>query len=178
MSGPVSRTIAFSVIGDPAPQGSKRSFHVGPFIPGRDRKSVMVESSKKVAPWREAVANAVLEHTTREQRGIDGPVNLAAVFKLRAPKTASRKRLALGPCTKPDLSKLVRSTEDAMVTCGLLRDDSRIVSFDGTRKVYAEPNEPTGAVITITPLEVGGVGLFPETAMDGAEVQTAAKGVR
>jgi crossover junction endodeoxyribonuclease RusA len=130
--------IYINVIGTPAPQGSKR--HVG--------HGVMVESSEKVAPWREAVANAAVAQVPEASRGLDGPINLRVAFRLKAPASASKKRLALGPVGAPDLSKLVRATEDALTTAGVWKDDSRVVSIDATKR-YALPGEATGAVLMI-----------------------------
>jgi crossover junction endodeoxyribonuclease RusA len=143
---PQTRRISFRVIGEPAPQGSKR--HVG--------RGVMVESSKRVKPWREDVAASARVAMHEHRCGpFCGPVNLAAVFVLPRPKSLSRTKLALGPCRKPDLSKLLRATEDALVTAGLLEDDARIVSLDGTRKRFAEPGEALGAEIVI--VEAGAI---------------------
>lgn len=132
--------IRIRVIGTPGPQGSKR--HVG--------GGIMVESSKKVAPWREDVANAAEKQVAREDRGIDGPLSVGMVFILRAPGSASKKRLAMGPIAPPDISKLVRSTEDALTTSGVWKDDARVVNYHKLTKRYAADGEATGAEIEIT----------------------------
>jgi hypothetical protein len=44
----------------------------------------------------------------------------------------------------PDLSKLARATEDALVDAGLLRDDARIVEYLRLAKVF--PNEDPEAL--------------------------------
>src|SRR5690606_6553718 len=101
------------VYGIPAPQGSKR--HVGG---GR-----MIESSKKVGPWREAVKAAVLTATGRRPATLDGRVRVDATFFLPRPKgpygtgrNAGRLR-GTAPAertTNPDPDKLLRSTMDAL----------------------------------------------------------------
>ena len=48
--------ITITVYGMPGPQGSKR------FVGTRGGRGVMVESSAKVKPWREAVKHAAREH--------------------------------------------------------------------------------------------------------------------
>lgn len=133
------------VVGDPAPQGSKR--HVG--------KGVMVESSKAVRPWREAVARVAASMIEQHrQRGgfeaFDGPLTLEVEFQLRRPGSLSKRRLAQGPCRMPDLSKLIRSTEDALTTAGVWRDDGRVVEILA-QKVYAEDGQPCGARIVVRP---------------------------
>jgi crossover junction endodeoxyribonuclease RusA len=111
---------AFYAYGTPAPQGSKR--HVG--------HGVMVESSAKVRPWREAVKAA------GEGAGptLDGPLAALIVFTLPRPKTA--KKTYTIPDRTPDLSKLVRATEDAITDIGLWADDARIASCHAL-KVFA-----------------------------------------
>lgn len=127
----------FDVHGIPGPQGSKR--HVGG---GR-----MVESSAKVKPWRDDVRAAA--ERWRDDNGqpplLDGPLVLRVEFRLRRPKSAP-KRIVF-PATTPDLSKLIRSTEDAL-TGIIWTDDARVVRIDA-RKVFAQPGDPTGAYITV-----------------------------
>lgn len=108
--------LTFTVIGDPAPQGSKR--HVG--------HGVMIESSKRVKPWREAVAAAAFA-ARNGSPPLDGPLALTVTFWLPKPASLSRRVTALGPFRKPDIDKLLRSTLDAMTTSGVIADDARIV---------------------------------------------------
>lgn len=133
--------IQFEVFGVPGPQGSKR--HVGG---GR-----MIESSKKVAPWREAVKWAALE--AMRKAGIEkftGPVRLLIVFTLPRPKSAS-KRKALWPAARPDLSKLVRSTEDAITDAGVWADDGRVVSMVVDKTYPTDPDLSALAEAAIHP---------------------------
>lgn len=122
--------MTITVYGSPAPQGSKK------FMGIRGGKGIMVESSKAVKPWREAVKCAALELiigsglgalTSVNQWGrIDGPIEVRMVFTVPKPKSAP-KRIRTYPDRKPDLSKLVRSTEDALTDAGVWEDDARIV---------------------------------------------------
>jgi len=137
------RGVTIYVVGTPAPQGSKR--FVGHAKSGR---GVLVESSKRVKPWRNDVVEAALAQVPREMRGLAGPLTMTVVFHLRAPVSASKKKLSLGPCRKPDLSKLVRSTEDALSDAGIWGDDAQVVECLA-RKRYAEDGEPTGAFIYV-----------------------------
>ena len=131
------RTLTFDAFGLPAPQGSKR--HVG--------RGVMVESSKAVKPWREAVKYAALEETGKTPlwAAFKGPVVLHVVFYLPRPKSAPKRRWA--PDTRPDISKLVRSTEDALTDAGVWHDDGQIVD-ETAYKRWAE-GRPPGAQITV-----------------------------
>jgi len=105
--------LEFWVSGRPAPQGSKR--HVGN---GR-----MLEMSKYVAGWRAAVK----AEATRQAAGwvpLDEPCWLRVGFYLARPKAP---KFPDRPGVTPDLSKLVRATEDAL-TGVAWSDDSRVVS--------------------------------------------------
>jgi Holliday junction resolvase RusA-like endonuclease len=126
--------IEFTVYGLPAPQGSKR--YVGN---GR-----MIESSKKVAPWREAVKWAAREAMAAAgiASPLDAPLVASMTFTMPRPKSAPKSRRHAD--RKPDLSKLIRSTEDALTDAGLIADDARIVMFDRAAKVY--PGEGAGSL--------------------------------
>lgn len=117
--------IEFTVYGLPAPQGSKR--HVG--------RGIMVESSKDVKPWREAVKWAAREAMAAAgiASPIDAPLVAIMTFTMPRPKSAPKSRRHAD--RKPDLSKLIRSTEDALTDAGLIADDARIVTFVAA-KVY------------------------------------------
>lgn len=139
--------IELTVYGTPGPQGSKR--HVGG---GR-----MIESSAKVKPWRQDVKAAAEAYMLeRGLQTIAGPVLVRMVFTLAKPASAPKRRRTW-PCRKPDVSKLARSTEDALVDAGLLRDDALIVDYGRLAKVF--PGEDPGALlrpgvrIAIIPIE-------------------------
>jgi Holliday junction resolvase RusA-like endonuclease len=112
--------IAFTVRGIPAPQGSKR--HVG--------GGVLVESSNKVAPWRQDVRRAAAD-AMNGHLPFDGPLEVLVTFTLAKPRTVKREM----PHVRPDLDKLVRSTLDALGSAGVYGDDSQVVSLV-TLKVY------------------------------------------
>lgn len=115
-------TYWFQILGDPAPQGSKR--HLG--------NGVMVESSRKVKPWRAAVAWEA--RAAAKGIPVTGPVRAHLDFFLRRPKSA--KRNCLQPTTRPDIDKLVRSTLDGLTGGGLFVDDSQVVTLSA-EKHYA-----------------------------------------
>lgn len=116
--------IEIIVHGEPAPQGSKR------YVGRHGGRGLMIESSAKVKPWREAVKWAAIEAMRAQgiTEPLDGPLCVQMVFTLRKPASAP-KRTRTFPDRKPDLSKLVRSTEDALTDAGLIVDDARIVSL-------------------------------------------------
>ena len=153
--------ITIRVAGVPAPQGSKR--HVGG---GR-----MVESSRAVGPWREAVR-------AETQRAIAGPlavprgagrtslwpvghtslqpVQVTVKFTLPRPQghygtganaTRVRPSAPRWPHRKPDLDKLIRAVLDGITQGGAIADDAQVVRI-AAQKTYGTP----GAVITIEEL--------------------------
>lgn len=149
MNDPV-QVLQIAVIGVPAPQGSKR--HVG--------NGVMVESSKKVRPWRDAVRSTAVQARAGLPT-IDEPVRVQMVFTFLRPASHFRTGKNAGlvrdgvpraPQGMPDLSKLIRSTEDALTDAGVWRDDARVVSLSAA-KVYAGEHpdalDTPGAVIRI-----------------------------
>lgn len=125
--------IEFKVYGMPAPQGSKR--YVGKSKAGR---AIMVESSAKVRPWRMDV-KAAAEFVRGDTPPLDGPLVVGMVFTLPKPASAPKRRRTY-PDRKPDLSKLVRSTEDALTDAGLIADDARIVGLTAA-KVFPREDE-------------------------------------
>lgn len=129
----------FDVFGMPAPQGSKK--FVGTTKAGR---GIMVESSKKVKPWRQDVkaqALKLIDYAGSQfpefgsQYPVGGPLLVSMVFTMPKPASAPKRRRTW-PDKKPDLSKLARSTEDALVDAGLILDDSRIVEYVRLAKVF------------------------------------------
>lgn len=136
------------IVGTPAPQGSKR--HVG--------GGVMIESSKKVAPWRLDVKNAALSaRNAADHLTYTGPVEIQATFLLARPKNhyrtgrnahLLRDNAATFVATKPDIDKLLRSTLDGLGEAGVWRDDSQVAQVWAT-KTYATTAELPGAFIYI-----------------------------
>lgn len=142
-------SVSFVAFGQPAPQGSK-SFK-GMSKAGR---AILVESSKAVRPWRMDVKLAAIECRSRSGLlvPLDGPLGCSMVFTLHKPVSAPKKRRTW-PDRQPDLSKLLRSTEDAITDAGLWRDDARVVEYARLAKVYlgedAEALQSTGVRVTI-----------------------------
>ncbi len=130
--------MTITVYGSPAPQGSKRFVgHAG------NGRGIMVESSKAVKPWREAVKWAAREALQANGAFVDA-ISMEITFTLQKPKSAPKTRVTY-PDKKPDLSKLVRSTEDALTDAGVWENDARVVSCLA-RKVF--PGEHVKSLAT------------------------------
>jgi crossover junction endodeoxyribonuclease RusA len=118
--------------GTPAPQGSKkpiRNQHTG--------RIVTVENSPRLVPWRQDVkhaAEAVLEDLGRPSPFL-GALVVRMVFSFMRPKSVSRAKRPF-PSAYPDLSKLCRSTEDALTAAGCWGDDALVVEYTRLAKVY------------------------------------------
>ena len=134
-------TLRFDVEGVPAPQGSKKGF----VVKGR---AVLVESSKKVKPWRHRVkikAKAVaLAHGF--EKITTGPVAVDLCFWMPSPARWVRPF----PSTIPDIDKLTRSTLDAL-TGTLYKDDGQVCDLD-VKKRY-DPDGFQGVTIRVSKLD-------------------------
>lgn len=153
--------VEFTVYGQPAAQGSKRYVGHRRGADGRER-AVLIEQSKRVKPWRRNVADAAV--LARPAELFDGPLVADMVFSFARPaghfgtgRNAGvlKASAPLAPAVAPDLSKLARSTEDAL-TAIVWKDDSRVVAYGRLAKVYAGSDDPDalaepGAVIRVRP---------------------------
>ncbi len=111
------------VYGVAMPQGSKSAR----VVKGR---AILTEGfgdgPRRRKAWREAVADeARAWQKTYKAPLLEGPLRFEAWFYLPRPKSAP-KRILL-PAKKPDLSKLLRSVEDAL-TGIIWHDDAQIVT--------------------------------------------------
>lgn len=139
--------------GLPAPQGSKRAI---PVYRGRgaDRaftgRTALVESSAgKVDAWRADVRLAA-ERAWSGRDPMPGAVRLRIAFVLPRPKTTPKRRPTPPAVKRPDVSKLLRATEDALTSAGVWLDDAVVVAGCITKRI-AEPDEPPGAWVDVTP---------------------------
>lgn len=140
------KTFTIQVHGIPAPQGSKK--FVGHAKNGR---GILVESSKKVKPWREAVAAAIIEANARSPIFFEGAVRLTLDFVM--PRGVSEKKVTRQHTRQPDIFKLARSTEDAITTSAIWKDDSIVIDGRCTKRT-AELGEPSGCIIKIEDIAV------------------------
>ena len=121
-------SLALTVHGQPAPQGSKR--HVG--------HGVMVEASKRLPPWRQAISAAALQAcaATGFAPHRTAPYELLCVFTLARPASHYRSGRHSSelkpdapdhPAVMPDVDKLQRALLDGLADGGALTNDSRVV---------------------------------------------------
>jgi crossover junction endodeoxyribonuclease RusA len=148
------RSFGFSVFGIPKPGGSKRAFVI-PGKNGANPRANVVEDCKKNKEWRESVKSAFLHFNRHGECPLpySGPVEIRVCFMMPRPKSHYRTGKHAGllkesapqyHTKKPDVTKLMRSTEDALT--GLVwRDDSQIYKQE-IKKIYAES---PGAFISV-----------------------------
>jgi Holliday junction resolvase RusA-like endonuclease len=140
------------VYGNPAPQGSKKFM-------GRTKqgKGIIVDASDSTTPWRADVKQAAERHLEEfpVHFGKEEALLLRMVFTFRRPASVTpRKRPH--PSVYPDLSKLARSTEDALTASGVWEDDAQVVGYSRLAKVYIgedlEALDRPGCIIVIEPM--------------------------
>ena len=147
--------ISIRVVGIPAAQGSKTLTRYG----------AMMESSKKVKPWRKNVEKAALE--CYDSGAINFPVKVEIEFMFPRPishyRTGQFAHLLKDSAPKHcisringDIDKLSRSTLDGLsVSAGgsVLEDDCLAVELCA-RKRYVKKDELPGAYIAISSINL------------------------
>ncbi|HSW40821.1 MAG TPA: RusA family crossover junction endodeoxyribonuclease [Acidobacteriota bacterium] len=125
--------IRFWVPGIPRPGGSKKGFYIK-----KINRVVITEDNKKSKDWRTSVAWAAAEAI---RTPLTGPLEVHFTFLLTRPKSHfGAKGLKASapkyPTVKPDTTKLIRSTEDAMKGIAWI-DDAQIARQYG-EKIYTD----------------------------------------
>lgn len=138
----MSLSVAFTVVGLPAPQGSKTRMPNGCVIEGSSKTG-----RAKTRAWRESVADAALEQRTKYGQ-FDGPVALDLVLRFPRPRSRPKKHHGWH-VVKPDKDKVLRACLDALVHGGLLRDDALVCRV---RLTAREVTDWTGASFTLADL--------------------------
>lgn len=144
----LSESITLRVAGVPAPGGSKRAF-----VNRRTGRAIVVEDCKRNKTWREDVRAVAIE-AMQGRELLTGPLQVFVTFYLPRPKNHYRTGKHSGELksnapwyhiTKPDATKLWRSTEDAL-TGIIWRDDAQVAEQVIQKHYAAKP----GAVITVS----------------------------
>lgn len=147
-------TLAFNVIGVPAPKGSVVKFRQGGYAHGRN-----AEERERIKSWATAVAEVASGALPAGWQPIAGPVSVSVEFRMQPTKDRYRTRHA----TTPDLDKLARNTLDALVAAGVMANDSLIHELH-LRKRYVYSGW-VGAVITVV----------DDTVLEAADREAAKK---
>tara|TARA_R100000458_G_C8275705_1_gene250858 strand:- start:3585 stop:3983 length:399 start_codon:yes stop_codon:yes gene_type:complete len=118
-------------------------------------KHIRIYNPPTADAWRMAVELAAVE-AARDQgwEATDEPMELNAIFFMPRPKAHYRSNGELKPnaplyCpTKPDLSNIIKGTEDALEQSGVIARDQLIVALQCV-KLYAG-EEDVGATLTLS----------------------------
>lgn len=151
--------ICFFVPGSPAPGGSKTGYpRQVQYFDKKTKKMKnriivnMVPASKYTKPWMKIVRDIAKSEYRAEP--LSGPIHLTMRFRILRPKyhygTGRNARIIksdspIFPTCPPDLTKYVRSTEDAL-TGVLWIDDGQVVKGEYTKEYCSEK---PGVVILI-----------------------------
>ncbi len=128
------------VPGVPAPQGSKTRMPNGAML-----EAGSAVGREKLRTWRNAVTATAVEHWAGAPAIERQPLMLELQCRMPRPKS---RRHDVWHATKPDLSKLMRATEDALVDAGVLPDDC-IIAQAVPSKRYVDDGHGPGALIRL-----------------------------
>ena len=99
----------------------------------------MVEMSKAVAPWREAV-RAETQRIMQYHPSFTGAVEVRVNFFL--PRPASLPKKVQWPAKRPDLDKLARAVLDGLTAGGAWKDDGQVISLIATKEYAGQEDKP------------------------------------
>jgi Holliday junction resolvase RusA-like endonuclease len=146
------RSLLIRVFGVPASAGSKTPVMTarGPRV--LDGGSKAAREHRKT--WRSDVVDAARTAIGQQYQWqpFAGPVHLDLSLFVPRPKSTPRQRrdgTVPKPITRPDATKLLRSTEDALTVAGVWGDDSQVTRLTVT-KTYADADHLPGALIFIS----------------------------
>ena len=139
------RPVVVWVDGDPAAQGSKR------LVRTKGGRTLMLENSRKVKPWRAAIADAARSCNCPI---LMGDVAIYAVVRFVRPQSHYRKdgTIRVGLESRPgyaDCDKLARAICDGLA--GIAYHNDRQVAILAIERVWAAAGTGPGAVIGIGP---------------------------
>ena len=127
----LSAPLAWTVDGDPVPQGSLRPMMAG------GHPVLIYTNREPLALWRDAIRDAcpVMEPDA-------GPWRVCIQFRMKRPAGHYSRSGILPrfedatPCRRPDIDKLVRAVLDAL-TMRVWRDDGQVVEVKASKR-YSE----------------------------------------
>ena len=135
-------TIAFTVLGDAKPAGSKRAFALrkGGVLTGRVS---VVDACNRSRDWKQQVASAARQ--AYDGPLLTGPLRVTMQFYRPRPKghynakgeLNKKGRESIAPTGRPDCGKLCRAVDDA-ITSVVWRDDAQVVA-ERVTKDWGEP---------------------------------------
>jgi len=143
----------FDVEGTPAPGGSKSAFRHR----STGRIVVVDAGGKRNKVWRAQVA-AAGRAAMAGKECMKPPLMLTVLFRMPRPQShlnragKLRRSSPVLPTVRPDLTKLLRSTEDALT--GIVWSDDSHIAEQWVARMYALPGQAAGARITVSTIRV------------------------
>lgn len=159
----MQRSISFTVIGTPAPKGSRKSFAIrrgdGSFVTRPNGSPVIasVEDNPNTKAWSALVAQAAQQAMQGCPMFIKQALRVTVVYRFVRPAGHFGVR-GLKPSAprhhtvKPDIDKLDRALRDALREGQVYDDDARIAA-GSSMKEYCAHGELPGAFVTVELLE-------------------------
>ena len=138
---------AVQVRGLPQPKGSKRAF----VIEGQNRAVVVDTNKLTMRTWERLVQWVAQEHW--EGPAASGPLAVTLEFIFTRPASMSKRRPKQWVDVRPDLSKLTRLVEDALIGI-VYRDDAQIAHEHLSKRYGDEPGVHI-FIDALAPVEVG-----------------------
>ena len=132
------RRLTFTVFGTVQPKGSMRAF-----VPKGWKRPIVTSANPRLKDWEQNVRACAQQYAA--DYFFDEAVILELAFYLPRPKSAPKSRTHM--VTRPDLSKCIRSTEDALIGV-LFTDDSYVVGVKAFKQ-YAADGSAAHAVVTV-----------------------------
>ncbi|MBE7163383.1 MAG: RusA family crossover junction endodeoxyribonuclease [Williamsia herbipolensis] len=133
------------VIARPRPQGSIRAT----INRSTGRALAVKHNEPQQDAWRSYVRRDALDALPDGHVAVDCPVRVVIEFVLVRPKSTPKRAIDPIPAaTRPDGDKLERAVWDALGEAGVYRDDSRITSWAGSKRL-ARADEPPHARIRV-----------------------------
>lgn len=135
----------------PRPGGSKIAFWAA-----KKQKMVYRDACAGNKDWRSAVVAFARDAYRGE--ALTGPLRVQFLFLMPRPKSHYTTRRTLRatapafPTGKPDTTKLIRSTEDALTDAGMWGDDAQVVT-QSAKKRYCRDGQVPGCLIIIAQQE-------------------------
>ena len=150
------------VDGIPSPQGSKTLTRTGAMI-----EAASATGRRKLKNWRKAVTKAARDEWAGQEPLARQPLLMEVHFRMPRPKSRPRD---VWHITTPDQSKLIRSTEDALVDAKVIGNDSWICQHVPSKRYTAPGTDRSGALIRLrTPASIVILDLDAEPEPDGGE---------
>lgn len=130
-------TVAFTVVGEAVPQGSKKLVRGNRLI---DVKPAELRAWRDRIAWRATAARSLDLYDT--------PVVVRLVFAIER-NGAHRRDIWCG--VTPDVDKLSRAVLDGLCDGGLLRNDSRVALLIAAKR-YVATGQPPGVYVEVSAL--------------------------